>query len=95
MRVVVADGAQEHGIGALHRIQHRAHGDCPLHRHRDLPLHLRQRAQVKRKFDADLVNAHFSVWTSTDSTAGRVLTMGAHVSPASAEAYTWPPVVPK
>src|SRR5438093_11718270 len=38
---------------------------------------------------------HGSVCTSTDSTDGRSRTMGAQLSPASAEAYTWPPVVPK
>jgi hypothetical protein len=29
---------------------------------------------------------YFSVWTSTDNTAGRSRTIGAHVSPASGEA---------
>src|SRR5258708_2427235 len=38
---------------------------------------------------------HLSVCTSTDSTAGRSLTIGAQLSPASDEAYTWPPQVPK
>ena len=38
---------------------------------------------------------HASVCTSTESTAGRSRTMGAQLSPASAEAYTCPPVVPK
>ena len=51
----------------------------------------RQRPQVRRKDDAN----HASVWTSTESTAGRSRTMGDQVSPASAEAYTCPPVVPK
>src|SRR6266852_7164541 len=36
-----------------------------------------------------------SVCTSTDSTAGRSRTIGAQLSPASADAYTCPPVVPK
>jgi len=38
---------------------------------------------------------HPSVCTSTDSTAGRSRTIGAHESPASFEQYTCPPVVPK
>ncbi len=42
---------------------------------------------------ADL--AQGNVWTSTESTAGRSRTMGAQLSPASADKYTCPPVVPK
>ena len=38
---------------------------------------------------------HGSVWTSTESTAGRSRTIGVQLSPASADAYTCPPVVPK
>ena len=38
---------------------------------------------------------HGSVWTSTERTAGRSRTAALHVSPASADAYTCPPVVPK
>src|SRR5712671_6443397 len=45
------------------------------------------------EFLLDLV--HGSVCTSTDSTAGRSRTIGAQLSPASAEAYTCPPLVPK
>src|ERR1700741_3319337 len=40
-------------------------------------------------------HSHDNVWTSTDSTAGRSRTIGFQLSPASAEQYTWPPVVPK
>ena len=40
-----------------------------------------QVAQMPGKQDAD----HASVWTSTESTGGRSRTMGAQVSPASAE----------
>src|SRR5208282_1003088 len=36
-----------------------------------------------------------NVCTSTESTAGRSRTIGAHESPASAEPYTCPPLVPK
>ncbi len=45
-------------------------------------------------FDA-VLSLHGSVWTSTESTGGRSRTIGAQLSPASAEAYTCPPVVPK
>ena len=51
----------------------------------------RERAQMRRQQDAD----HESVWTSTDSTAGRSRTIGAQQSPEFEEAYTCPPVVPK
>jgi hypothetical protein len=39
--------------------------------------------------------AYASVCTSTLNTAGRSRTIGFQLSPASAEQYTWPPVVPK
>jgi len=44
--------------------------------------------------DSD-ISLHASVCTSTESTAGRSRTIGFQLSPASAEAYTCPPVVPK
>src|SRR5256884_3009710 len=88
---VVADRAAQHGITGLERVQHRAPSDPS----RDVELHfafdLRQRPQVRGKHHAD----HASVWTSTDSTAGKSRTMGPQLSPASADAYTCPPVVPK
>src|SRR5581483_11084087 len=40
-------------------------------------------------------NSQRSVCTSTESTAGRSRTIGAQLSPASGDAYTCPPVVPK
>src|SRR5436853_6299320 len=90
---VVADRAAQHGITRLECIQYRGAGDRPPLRdvERHLALHLRQRAQVRRQHYAD----HASVWTSTESTAGRSRTMGAQLSPASADAYTCPPLVPK
>ena len=61
----------------------------------DLEFHLafdaRQLPEIRREHNSD----HRSVWTSTDSTGGRSRTMGAQLSPASADAYTCPPVVPK
>src|SRR6266850_1405926 len=88
---VVADGAAQHRILDLEGIEHRALRDGTF----DVELHLgadaRQRPQMSGEYDAD----HRSVWTSTESTAGRCCTMGVQESPALAEAYTWPPVVPK
>src|SRR5207245_234559 len=88
---VVSNRPAQHGIAGLERVQHRAPSDPA----RDLELHLafdlRERPQVRGEHHAD----HRSVWTSTDSTAGRSRTMGAQLSPASADAYTCPPVVPK
>ena len=51
----------------------------------------RQIAQMKWKFDPN----HARVCVSTDNTDGRSRTIGFQLSPPSAEAYTWPPVVPK
>src|SRR3954465_1142845 len=90
-RRVVADSAAQHGVARLERIE-----DGPLRdRALDFELHFRaglgQRAQMRRKHDAN----HGSVCTSTERTGGRSRTIGAQLSPASAEAYTWPPVVPK
>jgi hypothetical protein len=42
-----------------------------------------------------VVQLHTKVCTSTDTTAGKSLTIASQLSPASAEAYTCPPVVPK
>ena len=91
LRDVVADRPAQHRIAGLERVEDRALRDRAL----DLELHLavdaRQRPQMRREHDSD----HGSVWTSTESTAGRSRTMGAQLSPASADAYTCPPVVPK
>jgi len=88
---VITDCAAQHGIAGLERVEDRALCDPAL----DFELHLatdvRQRPQVWREYDTD----HGSVCTSTESTAGRSRTMGAQLSPASADAYTCPPVVPK
>ena len=88
---VVADRPGQDRIASLEHVQ-----DRPLcHRTIHFELHLvtdpRQRPQVRREYDAD----HGSVWTSTDSTAGRSWTIAFQLSPASAEQYTCPPVVPK
>src|SRR5581483_6002732 len=88
---VVADGTGQHGVTGFQRVQNGALGHRARHLKLDFVTHLGQGAQVLRKHDPD----HGSVWTSTESTAGRSRTMGIQLSPASAEAYTCPPVVPK
>jgi hypothetical protein len=80
-RGVVADRAAQHRIGGLESIEHRALRHPALEGQPHLPLDARQRPQVRREHDAD----HGSVWASTDSTAGKSRTMGAQVSPASAD----------
>src|SRR6266850_1361255 len=82
----------QHRIGGLERIE-----DRPLRRDAvDVELHLavdaRERPQMRREDNAD---DHDSVWSSTETTEGRSRTMGSQLSPASAEAYTCPPAVPK
>ena len=88
---VIADGPAQHWIARLERIEDRALGHVSL----DLELHLavyaREFPQMCREHDSD----HGSVWTSTESTAGRSRTIGVQLSPAFADAYTCPPVVPK
>ena len=63
------------------RVQHGPLGDRAVHLQLHLAVHLRERAQMGGQHNPD----HGSVWTSTDSTAGRSLTIGAQVSPLSAE----------
>src|SRR2546429_8035453 len=88
---VVADRAAQHGIARLERVQYGAPSDAARHVDLHFAFDLRQRPEVRREHHAD----HHSVWPSTDSTAGRSRTIGAQLSPASADAYTCPPVVPK
>src|SRR4030095_3168755 len=88
---VVANRSAQRRVSGLERVEHRTLGGLTLDLELHLAVDLRQRPQMGREHDSD----HGSVWTSTDSTAGRLRTMGAQLSPASAEPYTWPPVVPK
>ena len=89
--VTWSDRPAQHRVAGLERVEDRALRDLTL----DVELHLAvdvcEGAQMCREHDSD----HGSVWTSTDTTDGRSRTMGAQLSPASAEAYTCPPVVPK
>ena len=79
---VVADRPLQHRIGILKRVEDRALRDRTFDVEFHLAPNVRQRAQMCRKPDPD----HGSVWTSTESTAGRSRTMGAQLSPASADA---------
>ena len=90
-RCVIPNRPTQHGISGLQGIQDRPLGDRPLDLEADLFSNASQVAQVVRQDNPD----HGNVWTSTERTAGRSRTIGAQLSPASAEAYTWPPVVPK
>ena len=91
LRDVVANRAAQHWVATLERIQYRALSNLSLHLKADLAVDVCQRPQMYGNYDSD----HGSVWTSTDNTAGRSRTIGAQLSPASADAYTCPPVVPK
>src|SRR6266704_5311405 len=91
LREVVADRPAQHRIAGLERVEDRALRDPTLDVELHLAVDVRQLPQVCREHHAD----HGSVWTSTESTAGRSWTMGAQLSPVSADAYTCPPVVPK
>ena len=78
----VADCPEKHRIPFLEGVQQRT-----LRRNTvDLDLYLEadigEGPQVRRQHNPD----HGKVWTSTDSTAGRSLTIGAQLSPALAEA---------
>ena len=81
----------QRGIAGLERVEDRALRRRTLDLERHLAVDARQRPEMRGQHDPD----HGSVWTSTDTTAGRSRTMGAQLSPASADAYTCPPVVPK
>src|SRR6202023_2593610 len=81
--------------------QHReSRPQCVQHRTpRHGTLHFKLHFAVKRRECPQMRGHHHSnhanVCTSTESTAGRSRTIGFQLSPASADAYTWPPVVPK
>src|SRR3989442_15816601 len=91
LRDVVADRPAQHRIAGLERVEDRALRGLTFNVELHLSVHARKRPQMCRELDSD----HGSVWTSTDSTAGRSRTMGAQLSPESTDAYTCPPVVPK
>src|SRR5271157_350630 len=90
-RDVIANRAAQHGIAGLERVEDRTQRGRALDVKLYLAADLRQRPQMRRKLNSD----HGSVCTSTESTPGRSRTIGVQLSPASADTYTCPPVVPK
>src|ERR1700737_43958 len=88
---LIADRAPKHGVARLQGIEDGFRRRLSLNLELHLTLDLGEIPQMRREDDPD----HARVCTSTESTAGRSRTMGFQLSPASADAYTWPPVVPK
>src|SRR5215471_8579188 len=91
LRDMIADRPAQHRIARLQRVEHRALRDRTFDVEHHFAIDLRELAQMCWQRDSD----HDSVWTSTETTAGRSRTMGAQLSPASPDPYTCPPVVPK
>ena len=79
-RDVIANRSAEHRITSLERVENRPLRDWPDDLERHLIVHARERAEMHRQDHAD-----HNVCTSTESTAGRSRTIGAHVSPPSDE----------
>src|SRR6185503_8671467 len=67
LRRVVADRALERWVCCFEGIEHGSLRNRTLDVDQYVSRNLRQRAQVEGEYDFD----HLSVWTSTDSTAGR------------------------
>ena len=81
---MVADGSAEHGVAGLERVEDGARRNLAVNLDAHLGAGVRQGSQMRREHNSD----HRRVCTSTESTAGRLLTMGAQLLPASGEAYT-------
>jgi len=79
--VLVTYRAAQHRVPGLQRVEHRALGHLARDRQLNLAVDSGQGAQVRRKHEPD----HGKVWTSTESTRGRSRTIGAQLSPESAE----------
>src|SRR2546430_1879340 len=88
---LVPDRAAKHRVAGLEGIEHRLRRRLSKDLELDLAFDLGEIPQMRRENDTN----HFRVCTSTESTAGKSRTMGLQLSPASADAYTCPPVVPK
>lgn len=88
---LITDGAAEHGIFGFESVEDGALGDWAGDIKLDLAADVGQGSKVLGEDDSD----HGSTCASTDNTAGRSRTMGFQLSPPPADAYTWPPVVPK
>ena len=91
LRARVSNRPEERWMVALQYVQDRLLSNRSRDLQLDHPAHTGQDLKILRQDDVD----HASVCTSTESTAGRSRTTAAQLSPASADAYTWPPLVPK
>ena len=91
LRDVVPNRTSQHRVADLDCIEDCAQRGITLNLERQLAVDARERSEVCRKHYSN----HGRVCASTETTAGRSRTIGAQVSPASADAYTCPPVVPK
>src|SRR5207249_5528072 len=89
--VVVANRAAQHRVAGFERIEHCGRRRASRYIQQHFAIHLGECPEMMRQLDAD----HAIACASTESTAGRSRTIGAQLSPPSAEPYTWPPVVPK
>src|SRR5690242_3742857 len=89
LRDVVADRPAKRRIRGLERVEHCALGHLTLYIKLHFAVYAGKCPQMRWKNHPD----HDSVCTSTESTAGRSRTIGAQLFPASADAYTCPPVV--
>src|SRR5262245_34683329 len=81
LRHVITDRPAQHRVARLERVEDRTLRDATIDVERHLAVDARQLAQMRRENDPD----HGSVCTSTDRTAGRSRTIGAHVSPESGD----------
>src|SRR5262245_24518310 len=88
---VIAYRSPQHRRVSLEGVEDRIQRNLTFNLNLHLAVDSRQGSQMRWKLDSN----HGTTWTSTDSTAGRSRTIGAQLSPASADAYTCPPVVPK
>jgi len=82
LRNLIANGAAQHRIAGLKRVKHRPLRDRTVDLKLNFAVSVRQRSQMLREYDPD----HGSVCTSTDKTPGKSRTIGAQLSPASADA---------
>jgi hypothetical protein len=81
-RHLIANRPPQHRITSLQRIKHRPLRDRAVDLELNFAADVCQRSQMLREYDPD----HGSVCTSTDNTPGKSRTIGAQLSPASAEA---------
>jgi len=96
---VVADGSPEHRVLGFELVKDRALGHGTLDLEYEFAADTRQTSKMEWEYDSDhgplpwnrnaprlSAAIHASVWTSTESTAGRSRTIGAQLSPPSGDA---------